>query len=188
MVVNINIFIRMRCFIAIDPSEEAKEELLRIQEKFKKIIRGKFVEKENLHLTLKFLGEINEHEISEIKEILDKLKIEKFFASLGNCGFFSPSFIRVLWVSLNPREKFFELHEKIENSLKELRIKKENRKFEPHITLVRIKKVEREEFLKKLSEVEVGPIKFEVSSFFLKKSTLTKEGPVYENLLEFKLL
>lgn len=178
----------MRCFIAVELDDEAREEAVRIQKEFEGVIKGKFVEKENLHVTLKFLGEIEKEKIEEIKKALKEIRVKKFSASFGELGFFTPSFIRVLWISLHPKDKFYELHEKIENSLEKLNIEKENKKFEPHVTLARIKDLRKEIFLEKIKKIKARDVSFEVSSFFLKKSILTKERPIYENLFEFSLL
>ncbi|MEM2089521.1 MAG: RNA 2',3'-cyclic phosphodiesterase [Candidatus Pacearchaeota archaeon] len=177
----------MRTFIAIDLPGNVKDELVKVQEQFKSIVRAKFVEKENFHLTLKFLGELSDYQVNQVKEALRKIKFEKFQATLGSCGFFSPSFIRVLWVALEPRDKFFELHKKIEEALSSLNLKKENGKFESHVTLARIKSIEKEKFLRKIKEVEVKPLVFDVKAFSLKKSTLTEKGPIYEDILKFGL-
>lgn len=177
----------MRAFIAIDFPDEIKKELIKVQEQFRDIIKAKFVEPENFHLTLKFLGELSDYQVNQVKNVLKKIKFKKFQATLGSCGFFSTSFIRVLWVALEPRDKFFELHKKIEEVLSELKIKKEE-KFESHVTLARIKSVKKEEFLKKIREVKVKPLSFEVVNFSLKKSTLTQKGPIYEDILKFDLV
>ncbi|MCS7134266.1 MAG: RNA 2',3'-cyclic phosphodiesterase [Candidatus Pacearchaeota archaeon] len=176
----------MRCFIAIEISEKAKEELLRVQKEFKGIIEGKFVEKENFHLTLKFLGEVSNYEINQLKQELRKIRFNKFIAKLGSIGYFTPSFARVLWVSLEPKDNFVELHEKVESLLRNFNIKKEKRKFMPHVTIARIKNIKKKEkFFEKIEKIKIEPIDFEISSFVLNKSVLTEKGPIYEKLFEF---
>lgn len=181
----------MRCFIAIDLSNEAKEELSRIQKEINgeaKLNKLKFVEPQNLHLTLKFLGEISDAQVNKIKEALKSISFEKFSAMLGDIGIFpSPSYIRVVWICLQPAQLLKELHDKIDSTLASSGFKKENR-FESHITLARVKTIkDKKTFAKQLQTLKVEPIEFSINSFILKKSTLTKEGPIYADIVEFKL-
>jgi 2'-5' RNA ligase len=176
----------MRCFLAIEISEEAKKELERIQKFFPE--QGiKIVEPQNLHLTLKFFGEIDDYKVSKIKKTLEGAKFEKIACKLGGIGFFpSPNYIRVVWVSLEPGDEIKKLQEKVESLLGEQGFKKEKR-FETHVTLARVKFLkEKDKFLGKIKEIEVNPIESSISSLFLKKSTLTKKGPIYETIKEFK--
>lgn len=177
----------MRCFLSIELSEEAKEEVVRIQRQLPEA-KMKFVEPENAHLTLKFLGEISDFQANKIKEKLKEIKSERFQARLGGIGVFpSSDFIRVVWVAMKPEEKVKELQEKIDIILEKERFRKD-KAFKSHITLARVKFIKnKEEFVKKLKEIKVKPVEFEVKSFFLRKSTLTKQGPIYETIKEFGL-
>lgn len=177
----------MRSFIAIDLPEEAKQELAELQKQLPEA-KKKIVEKQNLHLTLKFLGELSDFKISKCKEELKKISFEKFEAKLGKIGFFSPSFIRVVFVSIEPEEKIKEMHSIIDNALAKAGMKKDER-FESHATIARIKFVkDKQGFIKSLQELQVKPINFTVDSFSLKKSILSREGLVYEDILKFSLL
>lgn len=178
----------MRCFLAIDLPSNVKEELSKIQKQLPKADM-KIVEKENIHLTLKFLGEINDFQVNKIKEVLKKVKADKFNASLGKVGVFpSENFIRVVWVAMGPYLKVKELHDKIDVLLEKEKFRKDNHQFESHITLARVKFIKnKEEFVKKLREIKINPFDFEVKGFYLKKSELTNQGPVYEDIIEFDL-
>ena len=77
-----------RCFISINLPEEIRKEIKKIQEQLPEF-KGKKTELENLHLTLKFLGEIDEVKIEEIKEKLKEIKIEKFETEIDEAGIFS---------------------------------------------------------------------------------------------------
>ena len=116
----------MRCFIAVELPESIKAEIFHKFENLKEsgIVSGKFVEKENSHLTLKFLGELTEEQIEDIKKKLSEVKFEKFNAELGNVGFFpNENYIRVIWVEILS-EDVFRLQEEIENKLNEIGAKK----------------------------------------------------------------
>ena len=183
----------MRCFIAIDLDKKAKEELSKVQEEIerenKDKMKANFVNPDILHLTLRFLGEIDDARVNRIKEILKQLKIEKFNARLNGLGVFpSSNFIRVVWVGLEPKQKFIEIHNMIDTELEKLKMKRDER-FESHVTLARIKWLQdKRKFLEKLKKIKVNPIEFCVDSIKLKKSTLTKEGPIYEDIFCLQLL
>lgn len=178
----------MRCFIAIDLPEEVKRELTKIQKQLESVnLKAKFVKPEQIHITLKFLGEISDNQINKIKEILKQIKFEPFKVRLNNLGVFPiQQFIRVIWVDILPKEKLMELQQKIESVLDGQGIKKDERNFETHLTLARVKFVkDKEALISRLNEIKIKPLEFEIRDFVLKKSTLTKEGPVYEDILEF---
>lgn len=161
----------MRCFIAIGISDEAKKEIKRIQDSLNSLkdAKMKLVEPENLHMTLEFLGELEDFKVNKCKEALKEIEFPKFMAHLGNAGVFpSESYIRVAWVSLEPQETIKRLHEKIHGSLKNIAGLDE--RFESHITLARIKFVEdRQEFAEKLKSQKIKQIEFLADSFALKK-------------------
>jgi 2'-5' RNA ligase len=177
----------MRCFIAIDLPSPIKEYLSQIQLSLPKD-DIKLVEKENLHLTLSFLGEIDEYHIERCKQILSEIKFRRFSASLGDIGFFpSRDYIRVVWVSLEPAENIKSLHSEIYDKLrKEFEI---DGRFESHITLARVRFIRnKQEFVKNISSLKLEKKEFEADSFALKKSTLTQKGPVYEDVARFEMM
>ncbi len=175
----------MRCFLAIELNEEVKNELIKIQEEIKPFLDAKFVELGNLHLTLKFFGEVDEKDFREIQEALKEIKFPKFSVSLGKIGFFpNENLAKVLWISLES-EEILELSGKIDTSL----INFKDKDFESHVTLARIKNISnKEEFLKKIKDFKIKPISFNVRDFVLKKSTLTAKGPIYEDVERFELI
>jgi 2'-5' RNA ligase len=175
----------MRVFIALDLPREGINEIERIQELIKKknLFMGKFTEGENLHLTLKFLGEISDEKIIEVRKRLKDVKFDSFDAELGEVGIFARKFIRIIWIKLNDAGR---LQKEIDKKLDGL--------FEPefrfmsHITLARVKKVgDKKGLIDYIKNIKVKKIKFRVKDFFLKKSELKPEGPVYEDLEEYIL-
>lgn len=174
----------MRAFIAIEASQEVKEEVKKIVEILKKrdFFKGKYVDIGNLHLTLKFLGETSDDKIEKVKEELNKIDIRKFKARLNRLGFFSPKFIKVLWVGLDS-EKLKEIHDKIDNSLEDFFSK--DKKFNNHITIARVKnlnKEKKEDLLGFIEKQDIQKVEFEINKIKLKKSTLTPNGPIYEDI------
>ena len=180
----------MRCFIAIDLPTEVKEELSKIQESIPKdIAKFKLVEKENLHLTMRFLGEISDGDITKVKEALKSLNYKKFTAALDKTGVFpSLSHIKILWVGLEPEKQIKELRDNIEKVLAKADFPKDER-FEAHLTIARVKSIkDKTAFAKRVKEIRAKPLHFDINSIKLKKSTLTDQGPIYEDVFEIKLV
>jgi len=175
----------MRLFIAFDISDEAKEELLKAQSELKKADAKLTLAKE-FHLTLKFLGEVEDKKVDEIKDRLSKVRFEQFDAELDGTGVFpTEDYIRVVWVGLEPKDKITTLQQKIEEALLGMFLK--DTRFHPHLTLARVKFVkDKKGFIEKLKKIKMEKKAFSLSIFKLIKSTLTPKGPVYEVLEEFK--
>ena len=176
----------MRVFIAIELPEEAKAEIERIQKELKKqnLFEGKLTEKENLHLTLKFLGEIDEAKIEEVKKRLREIKFPAFNAVLREAGVFSEDFVRIVWIKLEGNVT--GLQKEVDSALKGL-FKPEFR-FMSHLTIARVKSVkDKKRLIDYLSSAKIKRIEFPVSGFALKKSELTEKGPIYTDIERFKL-
>ena len=177
-----------RCFVALDLPRNVINGIVNIQEiiKKKKLFDGNLVDSENLHLTLKFLGEIDDEKIKNVKEKLKEIKFDEFEVRLGKIGVFSskyPGYIKVLWVELKGRG-LFELQKKIDECLEELF--ESEKRFMAHITLARIKRVyDKNGFLDYVSKIKLPKIKFNVDKFYLKKSELFETGAVYEDIKEY---
>ncbi|MBS3080654.1 RNA 2',3'-cyclic phosphodiesterase [Candidatus Pacearchaeota archaeon] len=153
-----------------------------LNDRNKVFVRGKYTELENLHLTLKFLGEINNEKLEKVKKRLSELKFEEFTAKLDKIGIFSGKTPRVLWIKLKGADI---LQREIDNVLEDL-FEKEKR-FMGHITIARIKYIkEKKELIEYLKKIKTD-IRFTVDKFYLKKSTLLPEGPIYEVIEEYPL-
>jgi len=175
----------MRCFIAIDVPNELRERLIKLQRMLLKHCNAKTVEKENLHITMLFLGEIEEKRLKELSEILNNLKkehpVKVYVRGVG--AFPNKNYIRIVWVGCSGLEY---LQEKIKKIAKKIGFesKKEGK---PHLTLARVKSVHDKASLKKILDNEEIFGEVIVDSVKIKKSTLTKKGPIYEDLHIIKL-
>lgn len=176
-----------RCFIALELSREAIVEIEEMQNLIKKknLFYGKLTEPENLHLTLKFFGEIDEDKIETIKKKLEKIKQKEFEVSVGELGTFINKYNSILWIKLNG-QGIWDLQKKINELLKEDFSSEE--RFMSHITLARMKKInDKKVLLDYIKNLKHREIKFKVRDFILKKSELRPDGPVYADLEKFKL-
>ena len=174
----------MRSFIALDFPLNINNEIQKIQDLIRNqnLFIGKFTESENLHLTFKFLGEVEEDKINLIKERLSKIKFNPFEVHFGKVGVFTNSFPKIIWLELRGKG-LSDLQKNIDEQLKDL--------FEPetifmaHLTIARIKRVfDKNKMLDYLNQIKLPKLRFIVEKFSLKKSELLESGPVYEDLLE----
>ena len=177
-----------RCFIAIDLPAEVKNQLISLQNKIPSDdVKMILVDSQILHLTVKFFGEIDEAQIEKVKEILKNTKFSKFKAKITELGVFSPAFVRVVWVGLEPKQKFLEIKEILDDHLEKIGFLTD-KGFESHVTLARMKTLkDKRTFIEQLSKVKFQEIDFTVDNIKLKKSTLTPNGPVYEDLFNSAL-
>lgn len=131
---------------------------------------------------MKFLGEVQPDKVEPIKEDLKKIKFKEFSVYLDSVGVFpSESYIRVIWIGLEPEEPVLELQKCVDEDLKKIFKKEKN--FKPHLTLARVKYIDdKKSFIEKLKKIKIENKKFDVKNFKLIKSTLTPEGPAYEDL------
>jgi len=177
-----------RCFIALELPREAIDYIEQVQGLIKKknLFYGKFTDPENLHLTLKFLGEIPEEKVKKVQEELRKVKISSFEAKLDELGFFSEHSFRIVWMKLAGKQ-VWDLQLEVDKLTKEMFPEEE--RFMSHITIARIKKViDKKIFLEYIKNMKIKPIKFKISQFVLKKSELKPEGPIYSDIERYNLL
>ena len=171
-----------RVFISIDIPLNIKEKIKKIQDILPEL-NGKKIEEENLHLTLKFLGNLPDKKIGIVKEKLNEIDFRKFESEIDGIGFFSEKFIRIVWLHLSNCE---ELQKEIDFRLSGL-FEKEQR-FMCHLTIARIKSIkDGKEFISELKKIKFSKMKFLVDNFKLKESILAEDKPTYKTLAEYLL-
>lgn len=181
----------MRAFISVDMG--ALPGIVTILDDLKNTNADlKIVEPENVHLTLKFLGEIDEKMIDRIAGVMEESvrELSPFRIKLMGVGAFpSMNYMRVVWIGLKEAEKLGVIAERLENNLAVLGFRKEKRSFSPHVTVGRIKSQKNKDvlqnFLKKNVDNDFG--EFDVKCIRLKKSVLTPKGPLYSTVKEIFL-
>jgi len=172
----------MRCFISINIPKEITKEIECIQGELPDFY-GKKTRLEDLHLTLKFLGEISEDKVKEVKNKLKEINLKDFEIEIKYLGFFDNKKDGILWLHLSSCE---ELQKQIDNKLKYLF--EPEKRFMSHLTIARVKSIKgKRNFLEDLEKIKIPKIRFKAETFYLMKSELTHEGPRYKIIEEYKL-
>lgn len=181
----------MRVFIGIPFSGENKKDLEKIQKTImEKSKGGRFSDPKNFHLTLKFIGEVEDEKLQEIIEVLKKTAKEEsaFTLTLQGFGAFPKGKTCIPWVGVQEGQEDLEaLQEKIETALEELGYEKESRPFQPHMTFgrkVQLSSLDEAYLTERLKQERII---VEVSSIAVMESTRINGELVYPIVKEFPL-
>lgn len=178
----------MRCFISLEIPENVRGKIYDAFDKLKKskVCYGNFVKRDNLHLTLKFLGDISEEKADEIKKALDNIDFRQFPIETGDVGFFpNEKYVRVIWLDLVASDLGF-LKNEIDSQLEKLGFSRDEKNFTSHITTARIKVIKnKKEFFEKIKEIAPKKMFFIADTFSLMRSELKPQGPRYSLIKEY---
>lgn len=182
----------IRSFLAIELDEKLVPKIMDVQKEFKKTNGNvKYVSSKNMHFTLKFFGNIDLDMVEDIGNAVEKTirNYSPFDLNIKNCGCFpNKKVIKVLWLGLDEGSPLKELQKDLDIEFKKLGFKKE-RNFISHLTIGRVKSPKNKkgisETMERLEDIEIGQMT--VSKICLKKSTLTPQGPIYEDIKVFEL-
>lgn len=183
---------QVRAFLAIDLDDDLKPKINGVIKEFKKIdARIKYVELINLHLTLKFFGEIDTEGLEILQNAIANVLSEfgPFNIKIKGCGAFpNDKRIKVIWIGIDDDAILKDLHDKLDKEFVRLGFDRD-KKFSTHLTIGRMKSGKNKDKVKstieEFSEVEIGEMS--VDRISLKKSTLTPAGPIYEDIKVFEL-
>ena len=179
---------KLRVFVGLKLSEDGIQATQKAQDllRRKKLFAGRWTKPENLHLTLKFLGEINHDFLSLIKHSLKSIKIPSFKASIGEIGVFSTTqSIRIIWIHILGKG-ILDLQRQVDTVL--INHLEPEKRFMSHLTIARVKFVsDRIRLIKEIRNIQTEPIDFMVKEFSLIKSELTPDGPIYTPLQTYHL-
>ena len=184
----------IRSFIAINIPAKIRNKLEEIQDDLKKAnVTLQLVRPENIHITLKFLGNVPVEDIKDIQDAINEsisgFKI--FSLSFEKIGVFpNPQYPRVIWVGIEKGvEELSLLNTKIENSLSGFSLHQENRKFQPHLTVARVRSGKNRNklvnTLEELKNIRVGEML--AKEICLMESILKPQGAQYNTLKTFLL-
>ena len=184
---------QIRSFIAIELPQEIKLALTRLQEKIKSAGNApvKWVDPGNIHVTLKFLGDVSAEITGKITLTLEEAArgTHPFNIEVSGLGVF-PNMrrVQIVWVGLaGELEKLGQLQKHIEAGLIPLGFKAEARSFTPHLTLARVRDYAGPDERQKLGQLVSGTTfdtkyKINVNAIHLMRSQLTREGPIYSRI------
>lgn len=178
----------VRCFVAVDVEDPTiVSRVASIQEQLEATgAKLKLVELENLHLTLRFIGEIPRELVEKVAEALKLVEFSPFTVRFVGLGAFpNPRRPRVVWVGVEEgARELAELSAKVNSALAKLKLPKPEEEFTPHLTIARVKSGvgSLPDLIEKSRGLEFGSMV--VDRIRLKKSTLTPRGPIYETLFE----
>jgi 2'-5' RNA ligase len=184
----------MRAFIAIAFPEELRGRVRKFQERVEMTDADiTFVGPSELHYNIKFLGEINEAQANAVKAVLGEVAGQFTAFKLHAAGFGafpSNQYARVVWIGAKEGSQHLKaIAELLDLKLSELGFKKEERPFEPHLTIGRVKsarnKPELQIALRELQNEDIGS--FDVTAITLFESKLSPQGPVYGPLFTANL-
>lgn len=183
----------VRVFLAIDLPQELKKELFSLSKTVSyEGLKLKWVEEENLHLTMRFFGNISENLVEKIYEKCKEVckEINPFELKLSSAGYFPlKGTPRVIWIGIETlSNNLYELNNLLKKVLKPLKLRENEEGFHPHITLLRVKEKTDSSALKSFFEElkkEAEKLKgksFLVREIVLFKSELSPAGPKYTPL------
>ncbi len=183
-----------RCFISVDIEEPSlRAALLRTQDDI--VATGadvKSVEPENIHITLKFLGEIVESKTQDVAEVVQGISFKPFKLKFQGVGVF-PALSRpsVVWAGVTGDvSEMLKVFSELEKGLKAIGFEPERKPFHPHVTLCRVRSGKnRAQLATVIMGMENEPFgEIDVRNIRLKKSTLTRNGPIYNTIAESKVI
>jgi len=167
----------MRLFVALALPDLVAERLKLLQSG---VPGARWMEREQLHLTLRFIGEVDGHDAAAIDDALSQIRSRRFTLELKGVGEFGGKNPRALWAGVRDEEAIAHLQRKIESALQRVGVAAEERKFKPHITLARLRATPRGRVMDYLADHALyasGP--FDVNTFILYSSKPTASGSLY---------
>jgi 2''-5'' RNA ligase len=167
----------MRLFTALALPDEVAQPLLLMQAG---VPGARWQKREQLHLTLRFIGEVDGAEANAIDDALAAITAPSFTLELKGVGSFGGKNPRDLWAGAAPNEALVHLNRKIESALQRIGLEPEARKFTPHVTLARLKNAPRGAVMDYLTDHALyASMPFAVTAFCLYSSKLTSDGSIY---------
>jgi len=184
---------KIRSFIAFDIDDE--QIVKRFSEAQQVLVRTgadlKLVKPENIHVTMRFLGNITPRMVDSIYEAMQNVSFSAFDVEIRGLGAFPKlQYARVIWAGIrNGAEKLSNVFDQLEPKLRGLGFKPDSRGFSPHLTIARVKsgrnKAELIRCMKDSVDYEFGIVR--AKRLRLKRSILTPRGPIYSTIREVEV-
>lgn len=176
----------LRLFVGLALPEQIRQRLTLLCQG---VPGARWVRPESLHLSLRFIGEVDEAQAEDIDAGLADIRAPEFAVTLDGVGRFgSGRRVRVLWAGVQAPDALHHLQAKVESAVVRAGCEPEGRRFTPHVTLARLKDAKVSKvgaFLEHNGAFQAGP--FPVGGFVLFRSHLSQEGAYYEHVAEYPL-
>lgn len=172
-----------RLFVAIRPPEAIRDQLIDAMDDCPEL---RWVGDEQLHLTLRFIGEVERPAANDVAAALATIRFEKFDLRISGVGRFDWRSGGAVWAGVEPKAPVAALAAKIERACQEAGLAPERRAFHPHITLARWKGRSAraaDALVERARGLSSEP--FVVDRFILFESHLSRHGPHYEAVTEY---
>ena len=178
-----------RLFVAIRPPAAVRDALIDIMDFG--VDGARWQDDQQLHLTLRFIGEVDDHMGEDIAAVLGDVRAASMQIALSRLGTFERrGRVDTLWVGAGPREPLTALHRKIDNALVRVGLPPERRAFRPHVTLARVgrgamRSGDRDAWIAANAALVLPP--FTADAFDLMQSTLSAGGAEYHDVARYPL-
>jgi 2'-5' RNA ligase len=175
----------MRLFVALALPDLIAEQLALLQAG---VPGARWQTREQLHLTLRFIGEVDGRDTTAVDDALSLIEAPKFSLALKGVGEFGGKTPHALWVGVRDKEPVAFLQRKIETALQRAGLPAEQRKFVPHVTLARLRGSPRGRVMDFLADHALyASAPFDVNGFILYSSVLTPNGSLYRAERAYRL-
>ncbi|MFP5330358.1 MAG: RNA 2',3'-cyclic phosphodiesterase [Alphaproteobacteria bacterium] len=174
-----------RLFVAIRPPEAIRDLLIDVMDDSPAL---RWVGEENLHLTLRFIGEVERPLASDLADSLGRIRFPTFELRVSGVGRFEQRSGGAVWAGVEPRKPVAELAAKVDRACIAAGLEPERRAFHPHVTLARFGRSNSEaarDFERRNSDLSSPG--FAVDKFILFESRLSRHGAHYEEVAEYRL-
>lgn len=148
---------------------------------------ARWVEGRNLHLTLRFIGEVEEGVAQEVHELLTEIRAPRLALTLDGFGTFGRSSPNALWAGVEKSPGLARLQSKVESACARAGLPAEGRKFVPHVTLARLKDAPVGRIQEWIAGHSPFRAEFDADEFVLFRSHLGRTGAEYEAVAEYPL-
>jgi 2'-5' RNA ligase len=176
-----------RAFIALELSKDIKDQLAVAQQTLRGCrARLTFVDQDLIHITVKFLGEVDDKKLRAVMDALAKVPFIPYPVTTGIVTVNNKNRPHTVWCTIKDTGESERLFGLIEDAMAPLGFARETRRFTPHATIARVKSFDPSLFtaLNTLNAASYGSCR--IHGMKLKKSTLLPQGPVYEDLMDVK--
>ena len=176
-----------RLFVALELPDPVRERLALVQGG---VPGARWVLPESLHLTLRFIGEVDEHAAADLDAQLGRISASGFDLRIADVGSFGPDRSpTVIWAGAPRCDALQHLRDKVDRAVVAAGLSADDRRFKPHVTLARMRNSRRDRVHRWLSDnAFLSTAPFPIDRFVLFRSHLNRDGAVYETLAEYPLI